>query len=381
MLLLCRPRLPSTPLWRLARAQCSRYSTVQREPLSILFAGSDDFSIVSLRALREEQERNPDLIKSLSVLCRTPGKVGRKLDIIKDVPIAAVAESLELPIHRISGFDSDATTLPDPSTNLLIAVSFGLKIPAGIINALPHGGLNVHPSLLPTYRGAAPIHRIFLDQARETGVSIQTLHPTRIDHGEILKQTSPPIKVTKSTSYPALREQLAEEGARLLVETLREGLYASELAQPGRGLKTGYPSCLAKKVTKDDMRVDWGSWEQWMMKQRAEMFGSLWTTLEDVGKNKPGKRIILDNIECIPSKHGALTEAQKLFSDLEPGQFRFWKRQILGGGQGKPDLWMLVKCKDGFVRIGGVQLDGKKRVDAGEWAQGLKCRGAGKTLV
>lgn len=294
------------------------------------------------------------------------------------VPIASVASSLNLTLHRIPAFEPDSPSLPDPDANLLIAVSFGLKIPASVISSLQFGGLNVHPSLLPMFRGAAPIQRTILQHTPIGGVTIQTLHPTKFDRGEILKQTNPPMEIPATVSFVELREKLAKEGARLLVETLREGLYDSDLAKPGGGLKTGYPESLARKVGSQDARVVWGEWTKHELVQRADMFGDVWTMMGDVKlAGKGEKRVLLDGFEVIDNEDVVKSEV----GDLGVGEFRMWKSRVKGGDLGKPEPWMVLKCRDGWVRVGGVKVEGKKRIDGGEWVQGLHDRGVGKMFI
>lgn len=122
------------------------------KPLRILFCGSDDFSVSSLKAVQRERERNPNLIKSIEVLCR-PGKpVGRGLNKIFQAPIRAAAEQLGLPLHERDSFRGWQLPRSDDETiNLIIAVSFGLFIPARILQSAEYGGLNIHPSILPKW--------------------------------------------------------------------------------------------------------------------------------------------------------------------------------------------------------------------------------------
>lgn len=119
--------------------------TVSREPLRILYCGSDDFSVAALRKLNHERIEHPDHIESIDVLCKSPQRVGRGLKKVRQVAIKNVAEELGLPLHQISTF----TGWQPPSINLIIAVSFGLFVPARVLSTAKYGGLNVHPSSLP----------------------------------------------------------------------------------------------------------------------------------------------------------------------------------------------------------------------------------------
>lgn len=217
-------------------------------------------------------------------------------------------------MHTINTFK----TWQSPSTpfDLIIAVSFGLFIPASLIESFPYGGLNVHPSLLPRYRGAAPIQRTLLNHDRETGVTIQTLDKKRFDHGAILMQTSPPLPVPEDTSYRALHDSLAEHGAEMLVETLRRGLFIPPLSP----VITTHAASLAPKVTTEDEHIVWGQWSARELQLRVEMLGSVWTELGEEADthDAPRKRAILTGIRVLDWEPEL---------DIGVGCFRYVKRK------------------------------------------------------
>lgn len=111
----------------------------------------------------------------------------------------------------------------------------------------------MHPSLLPDLRGPAPIEHAILHRRKRTGVSIQTLHPTRFDHGTVLAQTPEPgIAIARDATAAGLGEELAEIGARMLVRVLREGIYRAP--HMDAGWYAG-PIAHAPKTTKQDRKV------------------------------------------------------------------------------------------------------------------------------
>ncbi|KAH5651498.1 hypothetical protein HBI23_168020 [Parastagonospora nodorum] len=256
------------------------YSVTARlhEPLRILFCGSDNFSIASLRALDEERRRAPDLIHSIDVVHRPAKPSGRGLKHLREVPIHPVAQSLALPTHTLDTFTS--WTPPTP-INLIIAVSFGLLIPPRILSLATHGGLNVHPSLLPDLRGPAPIEHAILRGRKRTGVSIQTLHPTRFDHGTVLAQTpAPGIAISRDATAAGLGEELAAVGARMLVDVLRErmylaphrdvGWYAGSIAHAPKTTKQDRKVCFAEKSLYEIMAVQRALGDPWCMLSNGE---------------------------------------------------------------------------------------------------------------
>ena len=281
----------------------------------------------------------------------------------RKVPIKAVARSLSLPLHEIRSFDNWETERTELQTDydLIVAVSFGLFIPARLIAALPYGGLNVHPSLLPRYRGAAPLHHTLLNHDAETGVTIQTLHPRRFDRGDILLQTNPPVPVPARTSFRSLHDLLAARGAEMLVETIRQGLFVPPLAP----IASPYAPSLASKVGSGEEHVVWDSWTADEMMLRAEMLGSVWTQLGDEGDGLERlgvmKRAILSGIERMK------TDPQL---DIPVGAFRYMK---LNGEE-----IMVLRTKDWWVTVGSVKMESKKDVPANTWIRSLQNRGVGR---
>ena len=234
--------------------RCTVSASKQHDPLRILFCGADDFSIYSLRALNELQQQKPESITSIDVLCRPDKRVGRGLKQVREVPIKNVAQELQLGLHQIDTFKGFK---PPADINLVVAVSFGLLVPAPMLQAAKYGGLNVHPSLLPEYRGAAPIPRALLDRREETGVSLQTMHPTRFDHGVVLSQVRAPIK---PDSRPEdLVQNLGQLGAKLLVDGIKDRLFVDPSPLIIPDVRKRDPS-YAPKITPEDRRIDWKTW-------------------------------------------------------------------------------------------------------------------------
>ncbi|KAF2840836.1 putative methionyl-tRNA formyltransferase, partial [Patellaria atrata CBS 101060] len=257
-------------------------STREVDPLRILFCGSDDFSIASLRAVHHEHIARPDTIASIDVVCRPGKRTGRGLKQIREVPIKHAAQELELPVHKIDTFTGwTPPKVHDENINLIIAVSFGLFVPPRILNGAKYGGLNVHPSLLPDLRGAAPIHHALLRGDRKFGISVQTLHPKRFDHGVILAQTPyPGFDVTGSENFSAaeLEANLAPIGGDMLVQTLRESLFVPPLQDLGwfQGDSSGVEFTHAPKITSGDKQVDWTTWSAEKILRYLRVLGSLW---------------------------------------------------------------------------------------------------------
>ncbi|KIV88679.1 hypothetical protein PV10_08340 [Exophiala mesophila] len=237
-------------------------ATKQSSPLRILFCGSDTFSIHSLRALYEAQKSETANIISIDVVTKPDRSYGRDNKNVYVSPIKQEALSLGLPIHQIATFTGwqppvyDSTFNPD--INLIVAVSFGLLIPRRIINGAEYGGLNVHPSMLPDLRGAAPLQWTIIHGLTTMGVSVQTLHPTKFDAGVVLDQTPQPgIKVPRldTVTPDDLIPILAPLGASMLVDAIKNQLYVPPYSPVKSPLRKDEAK-LAPKITTETCQVD-----------------------------------------------------------------------------------------------------------------------------
>ncbi|KAK8185893.1 formyl transferase [Phyllosticta citribraziliensis] len=357
------PRLVAA--WRISRAHYSTSKT--SEPLRILYCGTDDFSVASLRAVHQEHQRNPDLIDTLHVAHR-PGKLGgRGNKILREAPIKSAAQQLGLDTHVIDTFTG---WTPPTAFNLIIAVSFGLFVPPRILNAAKYGGLNVHPSLLPDLYGPAPLFHALLKGDKKTGVSVQTLHHAHFDRGTILEQTPyPGIDIPDpETCTPAqLSCHLAPIGASMLVDALRSRAFVPPLKEvewyqsaelKGRRIRH------APKITKEDMHVDFKTWSSDRIIRTLRILGELWddTIYEKLCNQKDDgpKRIKIHKV--------SVAELDELESDIETIPEPFWSplygcvthytsdRKIIclesftvqGHGQGKGNSFVLPRLKDHF---------------------------------
>lgn len=275
----CRPYTVSS---------CSRQQPDER--LRILFCGSDEFSAFSLKSLSEYAKSPESNVGSIEVVTRKDKRAGRGLKIIRSPFIKSVAEELQLPLHQIDTFTgwvppSYGQSHQSPAEiNLIIAVSFGLLIPARILGGATYGGLNVHPSLLPQFKGASPIQWTILHGMATTGVSLQTLHASKFDEGVVLNRTPVPVRNSQTCTFEQLRDQLGPVGAELLIKYLREKRYVSQESVLKGSIVSEHPS-YAPKIKKQHAAIDprlHGS-QQILRMQRA--FETIWAYAHDLDGN------------------------------------------------------------------------------------------------
>ncbi|KAL4781876.1 formyl transferase [Aspergillus varians] len=340
-------------------------STKAHDPLRILFCGSDEFSIASLKALHAEHVKQPDRIASIDVVCRPGKRVGRGLKKIREVPIKAAATKLSLPIHEIDTFTGwKPPMLPDGPINLIVAVSFGLFVPPRILNGAQYGGLNVHPSLLPDFRGPAPLHHTLLAGRTTTGVTLQTLDLQHFDHGAILAQTPSPgfeIPNPDFCTVPELVEDVAPKGADILVEGIRKGLFVPPIEDAGWYSSETKDLIHAAKIKPEDRHIDWASWTWADISRRHRVLGPLWSKSLVLGESSgpiptfQQRRVILSEFEEVQPLKGS--EAFTLVPGLP---------FVDGEHTVKPDSGkgVYVFTRDGkLIRIHQIKVEGQQNLD------------------
>jgi len=213
--------------------------------MRIVFMGTPHFAVPSLRAL---VEAGHEVVAAFTQPDK-PKNRGMKL---QPTPVKEYAITQNIPVYQPEKL-RDGTALgllKELSPELIVVAAYGRILPPDILALPPRGCVNVHSSLLPKYRGAAPINWAILNGEDETGVTIMYM-AEGLDTGDIISQASTPIDLNEDAS--ALHDRLAALGARLLVETLRE----LEAGTAGRRLQDDSKSCYAPMLSKELSPVDW----------------------------------------------------------------------------------------------------------------------------
>ncbi len=212
--------------------------------MKLVFAGTSAFAVPTLNALHSAGHQ---ILAVLTPPARPAGR-GRPL---RSGAVAQRAQALNLPLHQPLKLDADAQTLLRTlAPDVMIVVAYGLLLPQAVLDIPRLGCLNVHASLLPRWRGAAPVARAIEAGDAETGASIMRMD-AGLDTGPVLARARWPI--TPATTAAVAHDALATLGAKLLVETLptyANGQIAAQ-AQPSDGIT------YAKKLHKDEARLDW----------------------------------------------------------------------------------------------------------------------------
>jgi methionyl-tRNA formyltransferase len=293
--------------------------------VKLAFLGSPDFAVPSLEALLPGHEvvlvvTQPDQPKGRGRALAPPA-----------VKEAALRHGLEVMQPRSARSGELEAALRERGVELAVVVAYGKILPRAVLDAPARGCINVHGSLLPKYRGAAPIQWAVIEGEAETGVTIMQLDEG-MDTGPMLARRSTPIGDEDTAG--SLFARLAPLGAALLVETIaRLDAITPEPQDPG--LATHAPM-----LDKGDGRVDW---------------------------SKPA-RVVRDRIRGLDPWPGAFTELAASGAPAEP--LKLYRARLADGGGppgtvlGSGPAGLVVACGDGAVALGELQLPGKKRLEA-----------------
>jgi len=213
--------------------------------MRIIFAGTPEFSAATLHALLTTEHE----ICAVYTQPDRPAGRGRKLTAS---PVKELAQQHDIAVEQPLNFKGDEAkqTLFDYQADLMIVVAYGLLLPQDILDAPKLGCINIHASLLPRWRGAAPIQRAILAGDDETGVCIMQME-AGLDTGPVLSRASCPIHDTDTAQI--LHDRLAEIGAATLLESLTQLPELQQNAQSQDDSLSNY----AKKLLKPEAAIDW----------------------------------------------------------------------------------------------------------------------------
>jgi len=299
---------------------------MSQSPLRLLFAGTPEFAAIHLNALIESEHQ---LIGVYTQPDRRAGR-GKKL---QASAVKAVAQAADIPVFQ-------PPTLKEPQAqnqlralqaDVLVVVAYGLLLPAQVLEATRLGCLNVHASVLPRWRGAAPIARAVEAGDSESGVTIMQMDEG-LDTGDILAVER--CKIEPTTTAASLHDSLAASGPKLLLQVLADlpAYQARRRPQPDDGVT------YASKIQKEEAALDWSL-----------------------------------SARELDTKVRAFNPFPVCFSELESERIRVWQArpQSLPGKVADPgtilranDSGILVACAEGALLIERLQIPGGKQLEA-----------------
>ena len=291
--------------------------------MRIIFAGTPDFAAEVLEALLSD---NHEVVAVYTQPDRPAGR-GRKLS---PSPVKKLAMAHQLPVEQPLNFKSKESLdrLASYNADLMIVVAYGLLLPQAVLDTPKRGCINVHASLLPRWRGAAPIQRAILAGDKETGVCIMQME-AGLDTGPVLAEARCPIEENEIAQ--TLHDKLAALGATTLLHTLAD----IETFQQQAKAQDDSQSCYADKLQKQEAQIDW---QQPVTRIRRQINAfNPWPVAQTLWQGET-------------FRIWQATESDSpLSADANPGQVVAVSKQGID-----------IACAEGVLRITQLQLPGKK---------------------
>ena len=303
--------------------------------LRVIFMGTAELACASLRALAAA----PD-IKIVAVVTQPDKPKGRDLKLQPShVKVTALEHNIPVLQPERARNPEFVQALRDLNPDLIVVAAYGQILPQAILDLPKFGCLNVHTSLLPKYRGAAPIQWAILDGEKETGVTIMKMD-AGLDTGDILTRETTPISPTDNSQ--TLHDKLAEVGARLLLHTI--SLHVRGEIQPKKQPPEG--ASYARKISKEDGKLEW-----------SEPAHVLW-----------------NRVRGFTPWPGAFVFQQ---TNGKTRLLKIWQAEVVNGIRGKPGTiidasknGIVVACGADALRILVIQPEGSRRMTAQEFLAG-----------
>lgn len=209
----------------------------------VVFMGTPDFSVPVLETIIKEG------YEVVGVVTQPDRPVGRKR-VLTPTPVKQKALEYDIPVFQPEKIKDEYQTVLDWKPDLIITAAFGQIIPKILLDAPKFGCINVHASLLPKYRGGAPIHQAIIDGETETGVTIMYMD-VKMDTGDMISKVVVPIGEKDHTG--SMFEKLSEAGAKLLAQTLPDLLAGRLVATP----QNHDEATFAFNIKRENERMDW----------------------------------------------------------------------------------------------------------------------------
>jgi methionyl-tRNA formyltransferase len=304
--------------------------------MNIVFMGSPDFAIPSLEKLHQSSQSSHQIAAVVSGKDKRRGRGSER----SPTPVKARAQELGLPVIEVDDLESSAFTrqLKDLRADLFVVVAFRI-LPAAVLKIPSRGSINLHASLLPKYRGAAPIHHAVMNGETRTGCTVFWLNKD-MDSGKIINQRPTPIGENETTGE--VYDRLKKEGSELLLKAVESiGDNSCSIRDQNEAEATSAP-----KLFTDDCRIDFHQPAQKVHNKIRGLspFPTAWAELN-------GLKFNMYRSKAGPQKR------------LKPGQLQMQNGNLLAG------------CEEGTVILEKVQLEGKRKMSGKEFMNGYSGSG------
>lgn len=303
--------------------------------MKVIFMGTPDFSVGTLEALIEAGHE-------VALVVTQPDKPKGRGGKMQYTPVKEVAVAHNIPVYQPKRIREPECIeeLRKYNADIMVVIAFGQILPKEILEMTPYGCVNVHASLLPSYRGAAPIQWAVINGEKVSGVTTMQMNEG-LDTGDMLLKVEIPLDEKETGG--SLHDKLAEAGARLCVETL-DALKAGTVTPEKQG---DSPTAYAKMLDKHMGKIDW--------KMSAKEIERL-----------------IRGLNPWPSAYTRWNENEK--------GMKIWEAEVAEGQTDKAAGTVVEVAKDGFfvqtgdglLKITALQIPGKKRMDAAAFLRGYQ---------
>lgn len=300
--------------------------------MRIIFMGSPSFAIPTLNKLAES--KNHEVV---AVYTQAPKSAQRGMRIFKS-KVHTRAEELNIPVFTPASLkdETEQQEFKDLNADIAVVAAYGLLLPKPILEGTKHGCINIHPSKLPRWRGAAPIQRAIMAGDKDTSICIMKMDEG-LDTGDIYAEEF--HEIPPDASAREMHDLFAEKGADLLLKVMDKfGHYSAKAKkQSTEGVE------YAKKILPTDEIIDFNNPAEFIHNQIRGL------------SPYPGAYFIHKG-----SKYKVLSATYSIGTNLEPGEILTEKNNIS------------IACKDGFIEPLVIQKEGKKKMEIKEFLKGNK---------
>ncbi|UXS67145.1 methionyl-tRNA formyltransferase [Staphylococcus chromogenes] len=306
----------------------------------IVFMGTPDFSTSILEMLIESYE-------VVAVVTQPDRPVGRKRTLTPP-PVKKVAMAHDVPVYQPEKLSDSETlnTLLNMEYDLIVTAAFGQLLPKALLDHPKYGAVNVHASLLPKYRGGAPIHQAIIDGESETGVTIMYM-VERLDAGDMIAQQALPIE--DQDNVGTMHDKLSKLGTKLLSDTLPSILNGTNPRTAQDDAKASF----ASNIQREDEWIDWSQDARTIFNHIRGL--SPWPVASTRFDDKVMKIYAADIVKDITGEAGKIIQTTK-------------KQIIVGTGSIES------------IALKEIQLAGKKRMPTANFLSGYQEELVGKDL-
>ncbi|MGM9834712.1 MAG: methionyl-tRNA formyltransferase [Bacilli bacterium] len=302
---------------------------MELKDLKVVFMGTPDFAVPILKMLIE----NTNVVMVVS----QPDKlVGRK-KVLTPTPVKELATNYGIEVYQPAKISDDINPIIRKKPDIIITCAYGQIVPKHLLMSPNYGCINVHASLLPEYRGGAPIHRCLMDGAEKTGVTIMYMDET-LDTGNIINSKEYIIEDTDNVG--TLHEKLSALGAELLLKTLPKIVDGTNFDIPQDNEMATY----AYNIKREDEHINFNKTSK-----------EIWNHVRALNP-WPLSNTIIDDVEIkVLNCH-----IGEKISDLSPGTISVLNKKELG-----------IQTIDGIIYLDRVKPFGKKEMDITDYINGL----------